>query len=97
MAEPKYNSGGVEAERTEMTRDEDAGVSVMRETADDGLPFTVDEQADLTKAVRKSCIIGRSQQKLENSVNRLWRLISLGTFYEAAEAIKTMNWIIMTE
>jgi hypothetical protein len=43
MAEPKYNSGGVEADRTEMTREDDVRVSEMRETADDALPFTVDE------------------------------------------------------
>jgi hypothetical protein len=71
MAEPKYNSGRVEAERTEMTRDNDAGGSEMRETAGDALPFTLDEQADLTKAAHKICIIGSSQLKLENSVNRL--------------------------
>jgi hypothetical protein len=71
MAEPKYNSGRVEAERTEMTREDDAGVCQMRETADDDLPFTLDEQADLTKAAHKIRIIGRSQQMLENSVNRL--------------------------
>jgi hypothetical protein len=52
-----------------MTREDDAGVSEMRETSDNGLPFTVDEQADLAKAACKISIIGSSQQKLENSVN----------------------------
>jgi hypothetical protein len=52
-----------------MTREDDASVSEMRETADDWLPFTVDEQAHLAKTAHKISIIGSSQQKLENSVN----------------------------
>jgi hypothetical protein len=69
VAERKYYYGSVEPERTETAREADAAASERCETADNGLPFLVDGQADLTEAASKISVIANSQQKLQNSVN----------------------------
>jgi hypothetical protein len=69
MTEPMDNYDDIEAERTEVMREENADLSQTHASAEDGLSFAVDGRADLTKAVNRNSIIGSSQQKFEKSVN----------------------------